>query len=144
MSQLSLRLSLNEKSFTNVEAKKDIDRDAIDHPTMMLHFDATHLTNIMANSGSDDEDLEDGLLLYTADEMMIYGLELARFNKGKISRAEKSTNVRRFRAMYGSDPIVCSSIFEDLQRTDIVDAKVPKKSLKLDKFLMAMHHLLHE
>ena len=50
--------------------------------------------------------------------------------------------MERFKSFYGSKPIVCAQIWEDLQTTDIVEARIEAKSQKdVDYFLMAHHFL---
>jgi hypothetical protein len=59
----------------------------------------------------------------------------------RIRRARKETNVYRFRGHFGSNPIIYAEIWEDLQTTEVEEARVPTKDLNIHFFLMAMHHL---
>jgi hypothetical protein len=91
-------------------------------------------------STDDDEDDEE-LLVYTANKILKIGLLLVGFRRRRIRRAKKKTNVERFRGHFGSNPNVCAQIFEDLQTTNVEEARVPPVSRNVQYFLMAMHHL---
>ena len=56
-------------------------------------------------------------------------------------RASLKTNQRRFKNYFGSTPYVCTLIWEDLQTTEILEARVEKKDINIEHFLMAMHFL---
>jgi hypothetical protein len=63
------------------------------------------------------------------------------FKRSRLKRAEKKTNIDRFRGHFGSNPNVIAEILEDLQTTEVEEAYVPSEKLNIDHFLMAMHHL---
>ena len=67
------------------------------------------------------------MLILTSDEILCRGLLCAGF--GTRSRAKRSTRLRRFRAYYGSDPIVYADLIDDLRLTDDPAAWVDFKSL---------------
>jgi hypothetical protein len=48
---------------------------------------------------------------------------------------------KRFKALYGSNPNIYAAIFEDLQTTEIAEARVDAKSLCVNAFLMSLHFL---
>ena len=78
------------------------------------------------------------MILLTADEMLEFGLELAG---DKVSNSNK-VNDRRFRALYGSASVVCSVIWEALQTTAILEARIEPRSRKdLKYFMVAMYFL---
>ena len=79
--------------------------------------------------------------IVTADEMMNTGLLYARFTKARIDRCKRDTNVKRFVSHFGSIPEVVVLIFEDLQLTDIDEARLDPKDVNLKFFLMALHFL---
>ena len=78
--------------------------------------------------------------LYTADEMLQMGLEQIGLSDDQQERVERATNVRRFKAHYGSSPLVVATIWEDLMTTDIPAARIPLKTSP-DKLFLAMYFL---
>ncbi|KAG7368233.1 hypothetical protein IV203_030976 [Nitzschia inconspicua] len=105
-----------------------------------------HQTSTMADDDSSDSsssDLTQGVKdLISANRMQEIGLNLLRFEGKKVSKSNKKTNDERFIANYGSSPLVCSMIYEDLQRTRVPAARVSSKAnLKVRFFLMAIHFL---
>jgi hypothetical protein len=95
--------------------------------------------NNKENSGGQESDLE----IYTPDDMLLKGLQCLGWEKEKIGRVQRSTNVGRFRDLFGARPEVLAQIWEDLQVTDVAEANInhglARKSLK--EFFMAMHFL---
>jgi hypothetical protein len=57
------------------------------------------------------------LIATRPDEILQEGLEIGGFNRQQQQRVKRNTNLRQFRAMYGSNPIVYAQIIEDLQTT---------------------------
>jgi hypothetical protein len=76
-------------------------------------------------------------VILTADELMYYGVAWAGYDRHRQQRAKPSTNIRRFTLKYGSSPIVCAQIWEDLQTTQIPEARVEEQYLDLKYFLAA-------
>jgi hypothetical protein len=96
----------------------------------------------MVEVASDDDDEHDnGLLIYTANDIMKIGLLHVGFNRSRLRRAKKKTNIDRFRGHFGSNPNVIAEILEDLQTTEVEEAHAPSEELNIHHFLMAMHHL---
>jgi len=81
-------------------------------------------------------------IIVTPDEMQEKGLALAGFEEERQARAPKS-NRQRFLDRYGSSAYQLCKIWEDLQTTDIDEARVPPKKLVLDYFFLAHHFLRH-
>ena len=79
------------------------------------------------------------MLIVTADEMLQKGLQLGGYNLFRQEKVQQSKNLARFRALYGSNPVVYAQIFEDLQTTNIAEAHVDDEMVCIDSFLMAMH-----
>jgi hypothetical protein len=79
--------------------------------------------------------------ILTADEFLKIGLQLVGYKKRWIRRAKKRSNVKRFLGHYGSIPCICAMIWEALQTTEVEEAGIPAEHLKVEYFLMAMHHL---
>jgi DDE superfamily endonuclease len=97
----------------------------------------------MANEMNMDEYDTDGIIIYTPEEMLKQGLLFAGYKERSIRRCQEKTNVERFFLRYGACPVVCCTIWEDLQRTDIPEAKVPVERRNLEYFLHAFHFLRH-
>ncbi len=76
----------------------------------------------------------------TAEEMLWKGLELAGFDRRYTTANHKQLLVR-FKAFYGSEPIVYAQIWEDLLKTNVADARVPTNIADVDAFLLAIHFL---
>ncbi len=92
--------------------------------------------------GSDDDDDNRGITsILTVDDMIITGLSLGGYTKQRIERAKGSTNIERYKSLYGSSPHVCAMIWEDLQTTSLPNAHVLRRDRKVKWFLIALHHL---
>jgi hypothetical protein len=78
---------------------------------------------LLRNRGSiddatdDDDDDAGDVLIYTIDELLKLGLRMVRYRSKRIRRAKRETNLNRFRKHFGSSPLVCALIWEDLQTT---------------------------
>ena len=82
------------------------------------------------------------VFVVTPHMMLQNGLECM----GYVLRNERikvDTWDRRFRGHYGSDPVVYSKLFEDLQTTPIVEAKIQEDKISLRYFLMTIYFLRH-
>ena len=53
-------------------------------------------------------------------------------------RSSEETWIRRFRAHYGSKPVVYSRIFADLQTTPIAEARVEGNKINSDKIMVSV------
>jgi hypothetical protein len=96
----------------------------------------------MVEVASDDDEHDNGLLVYTANEIMKIGLLLVGFKRKRLRQAKKKTNLDRFRGHFGSNPnVLAAEMLEDLQTTEVEKAHVPSEELNIKHFLMAMHHL---
>lgn len=81
------------------------------------------------------------VLIVSADEMLRKGLQMGGFDDYRQQRVRRVQNLERFKGLYGSTPKVYSQIFEDLQTTEIAEARVDPKTLCIDSYLMAIHFL---
>jgi len=84
------------------------------------------------------------ILHYTTDQVLTIGLKLIGVSKRRMQRQKRETNFEDFRAHYGTDPDICAKIWDDLQTTNIPNAKIkatlyPGANLK--NFLRACHFL---
>lgn len=82
------------------------------------------------------------VVVLTPDEILRTGLILVGWDGYRQDRAQRETNLKRFRSAYGSDPIVYARIWEDLQTTDVSKARINAEAAKnFNYFLMALHFL---
>jgi hypothetical protein len=83
------------------------------------------------------------VVVYTPDEIMEHGLRMMSYDVAKQAKVCRDTNLKRFREMYGSLPVVYAHLWEDLQTTRIAEATLvvdsPEKQLLY--FLHAVHFL---
>jgi hypothetical protein len=59
----------------------------------------------------------------TADEFLKIGLQLVGYKKRRIRRAKKRSHVERFLGHYGSICFICAMVWEDLQTTEVYEAR---------------------
>lgn len=101
------------------------------------------LTITMAESSDDNASDDDEVFvsqIVTVDEMLSAGLLLAKLNEGRSKRAVKEKD---FTDRYGSSARVLAQLWEDLQLTELEDARVLPDQLDLNGFLMTHHFLRH-
>jgi len=89
---------------------------------------------------SDDEGVAP-TCIKTPQEMLAHGLKAVHFSEGRIDRAGIQSNITRFKKHYGCNPSVAARIFEDLQVTDLVEARLGKKKISCFYFLQGLHFL---
>ena len=77
----------------------------------------------------------------TTNDMLHVGLLVARFQPAQIQRHSYASNYQFFRDHLGASPRVCCTIYEDLQLTDIVDAKLTGNQTNLIWFLKGLYFL---
>lgn len=81
------------------------------------------------------------VLIVTPRMMLENGLAFIGYNVR--DGVDAGTWDRRFRGHYGSDPLVYSKLFEDLQTTPIVEARIQEDKISLHYFLMTVYFLRH-
>jgi hypothetical protein len=81
------------------------------------------------------------VLALTADEMLRKGLILAGWEAERQIGTDIKTRTARFKSFYGSQPIVFVKIWEDLQTTDILEARINAKKHLCDHLLMCAYFL---
>ena len=80
--------------------------------------------------------------IFTEDEVLRIGLLYAGFNEHRQQRVERATCVGRFKSQYGSSPLVCAKIWEDLVTSpDIWENRTHPKAASFEKYLMALYFL---
>lgn len=92
----------------------------------------------MTDSDDDEQRIKSTL---TATEFLDLGLSVwFTAERMKTLRTRKS-KIDRFKEYYGVRPSLCATIWEDLQRTTVAEAKVDDDHLIPKHFLMALHTL---
>ena len=97
---------------------------------------------------SDGEDFLE-LLILTPTEIMMRGLEIARYTEERIHRVKgnphsSTTNIDRFKDQFGAKPTVVAQLWEDLQRIAPMDERIIGAKMKtFDYLLRAMYFLRH-
>lgn len=79
------------------------------------------------------------IALITPDQMLQHGLLAVGFALHRIQQVSRATNLGRFRAHYGSNPVVYAQIWEDLQCTPTLDARFETTASTVNLFLMTIH-----
>lgn len=72
------------------------------------------------------------LVVYTPDEILWKGLDLAGFDISRKRNVNQVQNLERFKAHYGSHPVVYAQIWEDMQTTEIAEARNDTSKVDLD------------
>jgi hypothetical protein len=80
------------------------------------------------------------VVILTADEILSKGLLMVGFDVSRQQRVKRSTNLERFRSHFGSNPVVYAQIWEDLQTTDLPEARITDDAT-VDLFLTGIHFL---
>lgn len=82
------------------------------------------------------------LLILTADEIMEEELLLAGYTTQRQAKVNRKENLARFVSCFGVPPVVLAQLWEELQTTDIEDARVQNPNTKeMKKFLWTVHWL---
>jgi hypothetical protein len=86
----------------------------------------TLLQNVLVNKQTMVANLSPQILamILTPDYMMHRGLELGGFSARQIKKAGLALKYTRFKGHFGSHPVVCAQIWEDLLTTEIVEARI--------------------
>lgn len=93
------------------------------------------------DSSSDEDSLPPVAHIVTDDEILERGLILARYQDTQIDRCSTETNITRFRNHFGPSPRVAATIYEDMQRTNIDEARIEGSPETLVVFLKACYFL---
>ncbi|MEL7339944.1 MAG: transposase family protein, partial [Bacteroidota bacterium] len=78
--------------------------------------------------------------IITPDQLLVDGLRVF-YKERQIQRARRHKNIVRFMKKYGVHPIVGVKIWDDLQTTNIAEARLPADEVLLTRFFMALNHL---
>ena len=78
----------------------------------------------------------------TEDEMLEAGLGMLGYSKKQIfEKVQRETSNERFRIHYGANPKVIAFLWNHLQTTPNVEAKISKGDRKMKYFLMTLHFM---
>lgn len=83
------------------------------------------------------------LLIYTSDQVLSYGLSLVGFDSIRQSRQKKATNIEDFKAHYGVHPFVIASIWEQLQKTPVANARIYPTPRWVTNGMVTLKNFLH-
>jgi hypothetical protein len=75
----------------------------------------------------------------TPDGMLRHGLMAVGFAKNQIQKVARATNLKRFRAHYGSNPIVYAFMWGDLLNTTNQNSRIEAANADLYAFFMCLH-----
>ena len=84
------------------------------------------------------------LNILTADEVLQFGLELVGYQVKRQVRIKRCTRIRRFKSHFGSDPLIISVAWENLQTTLVYAAWIPYEQNKMQNFkdfMMTQYYL---
>jgi hypothetical protein len=90
---------------------------------------------------SEDIELLANLVIYTPDEILWEGLQVAGFDRSRLRMAGIITNIARFKAFYGASPSDVAIVWEELQTTDVEEALLSNEDKDIHFLLMALHFL---
>jgi len=85
------------------------------------------------------------ILHYTPEQVLRIGLKTHGVTRQQMERRLKKTNIADFKSLYGTEPKVLAQIWDDLQTTDIDEAKINATlhdGCNLKYFLRACHFLM--
>jgi hypothetical protein len=76
----------------------------------------------------------------TVDQVLKIGLDWAGFDACRRGRVSRDTNIKRFKSHFGSSPLVCTVIWDDLLTTEIPDARIGRTTC-IDRFFLTLYFL---
>ena len=76
----------------------------------------------------------------TVDQVLKIGLDWAGFNACRRGRICRDNNIKRFKSHFGSSPLVCTVIWDDLLTTEIPDARIDRTTC-IDKTFLTLYSL---
>ena len=83
------------------------------------------------------------VVVLTPSEMLSRGLNLVGWNDIELEGKSNKKKQVLFKGFYGSDPIVCCQLWEDLQTTEPPNARINAQDqvAKVNNFLITCHWL---
>lgn len=97
------------------------------------------MTGLQSDTESDDT--AGVVVVYAPHEIRRVGLLLVNYTKQRLKRAKTKRNNSRFKGHFGASPAVAAKTLEDLQTTAVESARIKPEEVKLEHYLMALHHL---
>lgn len=96
----------------------------------------------MAEDTDTDKDIPIGnLVILTADEILSKGLNLLGWDTSRVEKWKSETALEQYRGMYGVNPVVTAQLCEDLQRTEVEDARIEPGKMDITKLHWTLHFL---
>ena len=80
------------------------------------------------------------MLIYTPDQILHRGLRLVGMEDNNMQKQSRKSNIEDFKAFYGCHPVVLAQIWEDLQTSHVIEARIDvtkKRSIHMKNFLRA-------
>ena len=94
--------------------------------------------------GSDSSSVDSNLIIYTAEEIELAGLQVAGYTEGRINRVKKAeSNTARFKDRFGIHPLSVAALWEELLTTEINEARVEGSQREIKYLLRAILFLRH-
>jgi len=83
------------------------------------------------------------LRIFTSDQVLALGLQLVGFDEERQARVKKETNIEDFVAHYGVHPFVIATIWEELQTTNVKEARIYPTASWVTNGMVTMKNFLH-
>jgi len=90
-------------------------------------------------SSDSDDDLD--VVVYTPHEMLVLGLGFQGFSENQVYRVKDETSQTRLRSHYGLNSVGCAQLWEDLQTTPCLEARINPKKRCIKMFFQSLHFL---
>ena len=75
-----------------------------------------------------------GLQIFSADDMLKSRLKLMNYSSKKIDGSKRSSNEERFKGHFGSSSYILAAIVNNMQATEIAEAKVESQDFNIKFF----------
>jgi hypothetical protein len=79
-------------------------------------------------------------LILSSDRLLDEGLRFVGFDS-QYSKCSKNFLISRFVDHYGSNPEVCSKIWEDIVNSDLPECQIDNNGKRVKEFLLFLHFL---
>jgi hypothetical protein len=96
----------------------------------------------MTEDTDTDDDIPLGnLVILTADEILLEGLNIIGWDTSRVEKWKNKKALEHYRGMYGINPVVTAQLLEDLQTTEVGDARIEPGQLDIPKLHWTLHFL---
>jgi hypothetical protein len=114
----------------------------IDHNKTYKKIPCDSFCLTMAKDKDTNEDIPIGNLgIPTADEILFKGLNLLGWDTSRVEKWKSETALEQYRGMHGVNPVVTAQLCEDLQRTEVEDARIEPRKMDITKLHWTLHFL---